>query len=206
MYKSQHVARVKPAPAAAPSAKTSACATESPAEKKSMSALQRRMRQTQQKAVFGVTQRGANRIVDLLEMYTPQAAGVASQRTDASSSATSSSAAAQAAGAHPVGIRISVKKRGCSGYSYTVNYEFDAEKLKLPPTGGIDGGAIDVFGNDAHVHDKGVHIFVDADALFYVIGTVMDFQVTNVEEKFTFANPNQAHSCGCGESFMPYDA
>lgn len=130
-----------------------------------------------------------------------------------------------------VGIRIGVKKKGCSGYSYTVNYEFDEAKLKLK-TGGdalVDaminstrGGAPSSSNSssagggkssspannsspsDVHVDQDGVHIFVEGQALFYVIGTVMDYSVSNVEEKFTFQNPNQAHSCGCGESFMPF--
>jgi iron-sulfur cluster assembly accessory protein len=48
-----------------------------------------------------------------------------------------------------------------------------------------------------------VHVIVDGGALFYVVGTRMDYETTDVEEKFIFANPNKKSTCGCGDSFMP---
>lgn len=54
------------------------------------------------------------------------------------------------------------------------------------------------------VDQSGVKVVVDGNALFYVIGTTMDYVVRDVEEKFVFMNPNQKFSCGCEESFMPF--
>lgn len=59
---------------------------------------------------------------------------------------------------------------------------------------------------DSVVEQGGLKVVVASDALFYVIGTVMDYIVTNVEEKFIFRNPNKKYGCGCEESFMPYDS
>lgn len=59
--------------------------------------------------------------------------------------------------------------------------------------------------DDVVVLRDGVKVVVDGGALFYVIGTEMDYVVRNVEEKFTFRNPSQKYSCGCEEGFMPFD-
>jgi iron-sulfur cluster assembly protein len=39
------------------------------------------------------------------------------------------------------------------------------------------------------------------DALFHIVGTVMDYEMTELTEGFTFTNPNEKGRCGCGESF-----
>lgn len=88
-----------------------------------------------------------------------------------------------AARGHGLGLRLGVRKTGCSGYAYVVNF---AEEI----------GAAD------HVFDsEGVKVVVDADSLPLVDGTEVDFVRQGLNEAFRFRNPNVKGECGCGESF-----
>jgi iron-sulfur cluster assembly protein len=82
-----------------------------------------------------------------------------------------------------VGLRLSVKKTGCSGFAYVVNY------------------AEQVAASDVVFEDQGVKVIVDADSLRYVDGTEIDFVRQGLNEAFKFRNPNVRGECGCGESF-----
>ncbi|MGE0213211.1 MAG: HesB/IscA family protein [Parvibaculaceae bacterium] len=80
------------------------------------------------------------------------------------------------------GLRIGVKNGGCAGMEYTM--EWAAEKAPFDET----------------VEDKGVRLLIDAKAVLFLLGTVMDYQVERMKSGFTFRNPNQTSACGCGES------
>jgi iron-sulfur cluster assembly protein len=84
---------------------------------------------------------------------------------------------------HGLGLRLGVRKTGCSGFAYVVNYADAAHA-------------------DDHVfEDRGVKVFVDPESLPLVEGTVVDFVKQGLNEAFRFSNPNVRGECGCGESF-----
>ncbi len=82
-----------------------------------------------------------------------------------------------------VGIRLGVKRTGCSGWAYVVDY------------------ADEVGSNDVVFEDREVRIVVDPDSLRLVDGTEVDFVKQGLNEAFKFRNPNVKGECGCGESF-----
>ena len=81
------------------------------------------------------------------------------------------------------GLRIGVKKSGCSGYAYVLDYA-DAP-----------GEADEVF--DAF----GAKVVVAREHLAFLDGLTLDFQRDGLNEAFKFRNPNVTGECGCGESF-----
>jgi len=90
----------------------------------------------------------------------------------------------------PLGIRISINKRGCNGMNYTMKYiKNNEEECKLVLKDEI-----------ITINDK-IKIFVDPLAIFAIVGTVMDWKENEITSEFTFINPNAKGFCGCGESF-----
>ncbi|WP_310420639.1 Fe-S cluster assembly scaffold SufA [Mycoplana sp. BE70] len=86
------------------------------------------------------------------------------------------------AGGDAKGIRVGVKKGGCAGMEYSVDLVTDPNP------------------KDDLVEHAGASVWVAPEAVLYLLGTEMDFEVTTLRSGFTFRNPNQTSACGCGES------
>eukprot|EP00043_Microstomoeca_roanoka_P010984 m.103799 g.103799 ORF g.103799 m.103799 type:complete len:137 (-) comp15055_c4_seq1:2393-2803(-) len=118
-------------------------------------AVTRPSRQRPVKAVLEVTPAAADRIKQLMQ-----------ERPDA------------------IGLRVSVKDRGCSGNAFHLDYAYDKKKF------------------DEVVSQHGVTVIVDSSALLRVLHSTMDYNETDEAEVFVFENPQAKGTCGCGESFF----
>ncbi len=85
-------------------------------------------------------------------------------------------------------IRISVKKSGCTGYSYVIDYGKDK----------IDG--------DEAFEFDGVQIHISAQAVEMIKGSEIDLAQQGLNQSIVFNNPNVTASCGCGSSFSVDEA
>ena len=79
-------------------------------------------------------------------------------------------------------LRVGVKNGGCAGMEYMMDYVSEISPM------------------DEVVDDKDVQIVVDAKAVLFILGSVVDFETSILHSKFVFRNPNQTDACGCGES------
>jgi iron-sulfur cluster assembly accessory protein len=83
----------------------------------------------------------------------------------------------------PTGLRVGVVGGGCSGFSYSMQFENGA-------------GAMDkTFEYD------GLKVYIDATSLMYLQGASVDYLETLEGAGFKFENPNVKSTCGCGSSF-----
>ena len=82
-----------------------------------------------------------------------------------------------------LGLGLGVKKAGCSGFTYVIEY---ADKLDE---------------NDRIFEQHGVKVIVKANALELLDGVEVDYTREGLNEAFRFNNPKSTGTCGCGESF-----
>ena len=80
------------------------------------------------------------------------------------------------------GLRIGVKKGGCAGMEYTMDYVSSVNPL------------------DEVVEQDGARVMIAPMAQMFLIGTEIDYEVGLIESGFKFRNPNVVEACGCGES------
>ena len=80
------------------------------------------------------------------------------------------------------GLRIGVKKGGCAGMEYTMDYVTEVDP------------------HDEIVEQDGARVMIAPMAQMFLFGTVIDYEVSLLEAGFKFRNPNVTDACGCGES------
>lgn len=83
-----------------------------------------------------------------------------------------------------VGLRLGVKKEGCSGFKYVVDYVHT-------PTEKDQKFSV----------EKELDVYIDNESLPKVYGITIDYVQEGLNGKLKFNNPNEKNSCGCGESF-----
>ena len=86
------------------------------------------------------------------------------------------------------GLRIGVKKGGCAGMEYTMDYVREVNPF------------------DEIVEQDGARVLIAPMAQMFLIGTEIDYEADLLKAGFTFRNPNVAEACGCGTSIKFHDA
>ncbi len=81
-------------------------------------------------------------------------------------------------------IRVGVKGGGCSGFTYTL--DFDSKKTKF----------------DLEFESQKLRILVDKKSHLYIKGTEIDWSYGLMDRGLKFNNPSAKGSCGCKTSFM----
>ncbi len=84
---------------------------------------------------------------------------------------------------HGLGLRVTVKPSGCSGYSYVLDFADEAAN------------------DDVSFEEHGARVFVEPQALGMLDGSEVDYVSEGLNRFFRFNNPNVKDECGCGESF-----
>jgi iron-sulfur cluster assembly accessory protein len=83
----------------------------------------------------------------------------------------------------PEGLRVGVVGGGCSGFSYSMQFENSPGMM------------------DKVFNMEGLRVYVDATSLMYLNGCRVDYVETLEGAGFKFENPNVKSTCGCGSSF-----
>lgn len=82
-----------------------------------------------------------------------------------------------------LGIRLGIKKAGCSGQAYTLDVATDIKEEEL------------------QFESEGIKLVIHPNSLIYLQGTQIDCVQEGLNEFIKFNNPNVKSACGCGESF-----
>lgn len=82
------------------------------------------------------------------------------------------------------GVRIHLKKAGCTGLKYVLDY------VELAPEN-----------HETLCIDDNLMVYVDRQAVPYILGSEVDYVKQGLNGRIMFSNPNEKDSCGCGESF-----
>jgi iron-sulfur cluster assembly protein len=82
-------------------------------------------------------------------------------------------------------LRVGVRGGGCSGMSYTMDFE---TLDNLQP------------GDEVYDYD-GFQVISDPKSLLYIYGMQLDYSNALIGGGFQFTNPNANQTCGCGKSF-----
>lgn len=82
-------------------------------------------------------------------------------------------------------LRIKIKRGGCSGFSYKLDFD----------------QALDEASDKIYEQQDGVKVVIDNQSLLYVMGMTLDFEGGLNGQGFVFSNPNAKKTCGCGSSF-----
>jgi iron-sulfur cluster assembly protein len=80
------------------------------------------------------------------------------------------------------GLRIGVKKGGCAGMEYTMDFANEINPM------------------DELIEQDGARVMIAPMAQMFLFGTEIDYETSLLESGFKFNNPNVAEACGCGES------
>ena len=88
----------------------------------------------------------------------------------------------EGSGGRVQGLRVGVKKGGCAGMEYTMEY------------------AEEIGEHDAVVETDGARVMIAPMAQMFLFGAQIDYRESLLESGFVFNNPNVTDACGCGES------
>ena len=80
-------------------------------------------------------------------------------------------------------LRVEVKKGGCSGLSYKMNFDNDERA------------------GDKIFESEGQKLLIDSQSMLYLIGMTLEYSGGLNGKGFVFNNPNANKQCGCGSSF-----
>ncbi|MBI1954045.1 MAG: iron-sulfur cluster assembly accessory protein [Proteobacteria bacterium] len=81
------------------------------------------------------------------------------------------------------GIRLTLKTKGCSGLSYSLEYVDTVQPL------------------DEVLEVNDLKVMIDPKAIMFLLGSEMDYVEEKMQSGFVFRNPNEKGRCGCGKSF-----